>query len=84
MRRSDLMHDRHIITIEELEFGAKLTAWLDQHEAKWLAKHARRGRPPTKDEWNHFAIWQAMTEEHEWERFYGPVEDPALRTPEGE
>jgi hypothetical protein len=73
MRRVDLLQDRHIITVEELEFGARLAAWLDQHEAKWMAEGARRGRPPSKEQSNNRMMWRDMVEEQEWERFYGGV-----------
>lgn len=73
MRRIDLAQTRLIMTAEELEFAARLDAWLDQQEAEWQAQRARRGRPPSKQEWQYFAMWQAMVEEREWERFYGPV-----------
>jgi hypothetical protein len=74
MRRIDLMRERRIITVEELEFGAKLTAWLDQHEAKWQAEDRRRGQPPTKQEQQYRGMWRDMVEEQEWERFYGVVD----------
>ena len=35
----------------------------------------RRGRPPTKQERQYFAMWRDMVEEQEWDRFYGPVVD---------
>jgi hypothetical protein len=54
-----------------LEFGARLAAWLDQHEAKWMAEDAHRGRPPSKKQLNDRMMWRDMVEEQEWERFYG-------------
>ena len=71
MRRIDLLQDRHIITVEELEFSVRLAAWLDQHEAKWMAEDVRRGRPPSKEQLNNRMMWRDMVEEQEWERFYG-------------
>jgi hypothetical protein len=71
MRRIDLLQERHIITVEELEFGARLAAWLDQHEAKWMAEDARRGQPPSKEQLSNRTMWRDMVEEQEWERFYG-------------
>jgi hypothetical protein len=71
MRRIDLMRERHIITVEELEFGARLAAWLDRQEAEWQGNHMRRGRPATKEERDNWAMWRDMVEGQEWERFYG-------------
>jgi hypothetical protein len=68
------MRERRIITAEELEFGARLAAWIDQHEAKWQAEDRRRGRPPTKQEQQYRGMWRDMVEEQEWERFYGAGE----------
>lgn len=69
MRRIDLLQERHIITVEELEFGARLAAWLDQHEAKWMAEDARRGRLPSKEQLDNRMMWWNMVEEQAWEGF---------------
>jgi hypothetical protein len=37
MRRSNLRRERQIITVEELEFAAKLAVYMDR-QAKWLPK----------------------------------------------
>jgi hypothetical protein len=71
MCRDDLMQHRRIITVEELEFSAKLAAYLDRHEAAWQAKNIRRGRPATMQERQDFDMWRYMVEEEEWERFCG-------------
>jgi hypothetical protein len=70
MRRIDLMRERHIITVEELEFAAKLAGYIDRQEAKWTAEDRRCGRPPTQGERNNRLLWQYMVEEGEWEKFY--------------
>jgi hypothetical protein len=69
MRRIDLMQERRIITVEELEFDARLAAWLDQQEAKWQAEHERRGRSATLQEQQNWEIWRDTIVEQEWEQF---------------
>jgi hypothetical protein len=75
MRRSDLMQKRDVVTVEELEFRAKLAAYLDRHEANWEADDQRCGRPPTRDERNNRAMWQNMIEEQAWDQFYGVADE---------
>jgi hypothetical protein len=58
MRRIDLMRQRRIITVEELEFGARLAGYIDQQETKWIAQDKRRGRLPTKQERDNRALWR--------------------------
>jgi hypothetical protein len=75
MRRIDLMQERHIISVEELEFDAKLTVYKDRQEAKWQAEDARRGHPPSEVERDNRLMWQQMVEEWEWDRFYGVADE---------
>jgi hypothetical protein len=75
MRRIDLVRERRIITVEELEFAAKLTLYKDQQEARWQAEDIRRGRPPSEAERDNRLMWQQMVEEWEWDRFYGAVDE---------
>jgi hypothetical protein len=56
--------------------GAKLREFIDRQIARWEAEDARKGGPPTEEERNNRWLWEAMTEETEWDRFYGePVEE---------
>jgi hypothetical protein len=75
MRRIDLARERRIITVEELEFEARLAVWLDRREAEWQSKNLRRGRSPTKQEQQNFDLWRSVAEEQERERFYGITEE---------
>jgi cysteinyl-tRNA synthetase len=62
-------------TADELAFDAKLRDFIEKHRVKWEAKFARKGRLPTKRERDDFLLWEAMTEDTEWDKFYGePVE----------
>jgi hypothetical protein len=56
--------------------GAKLREFIDWQIAEWEAEDARKSGPPTEEERDNRRLWEAMTEETEWDRFYGePVEE---------
>jgi hypothetical protein len=64
------------ITADELVFEARLREFIDRQIAEWKAEDARKGRPPTEQERDNRWLWEVMTEETEWEHFYGePVEE---------
>ena len=57
---------------DELLFAASLQKFIDVARAKWEADDERRGRVPDEQTIGNRMLWEAMIEDTEWDKFYGP------------